>query len=378
MAGVAEISLVLVERLYDAVSQVGAWPPFLDALAGAVGGIVPGVFLTEPATDSTLLSVNSDIEPEWARKYEAYYRRRDVRRERIERLPAGSVFVGSALVPDSELTRSEFYNDFLRPQGYFHIVGAVSLRSESALGVVRALRPRTAQPFGKYEIDLLRRLDPHVSRALRLYQQLARAEACRDETREVLDWFPGGVLLLDAGGRVVAANRMGEAILTTGDGLRGGGREGVRATVTSETIALQRLIASIGSEIAVADPATGALNITRSSRDRPLHVFVAPLRGRLLEGLAPSATMVMFVTDPERLQSTPVERVQRWLGLTRAEASLVLELMRGRHVESAADALGISVNTARTQLKRALMKTGAGRQAELVRLVLATPAGLVR
>jgi DNA-binding CsgD family transcriptional regulator len=47
-------------------------------------------------------------------------------------------------------------------------------------------------------------------------------------------------------------------------------------------------------------------------------------------------------------------------------------------VESAADALNISVNTARTQLKRALAKTGTGRQAELVRLALATPAGLVR
>jgi DNA-binding CsgD family transcriptional regulator len=40
--------------------------------------------------------------------------------------------------------------------------------------------------------------------------------------------------------------------------------------------------------------------------------------------------------------------------------------------------LGVSVNTVRTQLKRALAKTRTGRQAELVRLALGTPAMLGR
>jgi DNA-binding CsgD family transcriptional regulator len=56
----------------------------------------------------------------------------------------------------------------------------------------------------------------------------------------------------------------------------------------------------------------------------------------------------------------------------------VLQLLHGRRVEDAADALGISAHTARTQLKRALAKTSTGRQAELVRLVLGTPAMLAR
>ena len=120
------------------------------------------------------------------------------------------------------------------------------------------------------------------------------------------------------------------------------------------------------------------LNLTRPPPARPLNLLVAPLRGKLLSREAPRAAAVVFVTDPERLPSTPIDRVQRWLGLTRAEAALVLQLLRGRRVEDAADALGISAHTARTQLKRALAKTSTGRQAELVRLVLGTPAVLAR
>src|SRR5262249_23985147 len=118
----------------------------------------------------------------------------------------------------------------------------------------------------------------------------------------------------------------------------------------------------------------GTLTITRPSERRPLNLLVAPLRASLAPEATARAQVVVFVTDPEEIPFAPVERLQHYLGLTQAEAALVLWLVQGRRVEDAADELGISVNTARTQLKRALTKTGTGRQAELVRLALSTPA----
>src|SRR5262249_9355108 len=146
----------------------------------------------------------------------------------------------------------------------------------------------------------------------------------------------------------------------------------------AESAALRRLIAGAAGTQVALDPSGGVLNLTRASHDRPLNLLVAPLRGRLLSRETPRATIVVFVTDPDRVPSTPAERVQRWLGVTRAEAALVMQLLRGRSVEDAADALGISAHTARTQLKRALTKTSTGRQAELIRLALGTPAVLDR
>jgi DNA-binding CsgD family transcriptional regulator/PAS domain-containing protein len=364
-----------VDQLYEAAAG-GGWQRFLGSLAGTLRGVIPALYVHDGATGPPTLATAVDLDPSWAAAYDNYYVDHDLRRRKIWTLPAREVFVGSSLVPDEVLVRSEFYNDFLRPQGYFHLLGAVPLKQDDAFAVVRVIRPRSAAAFGSDERELLRRLVPHLSRGLLLTRQLARAEGRRNEVVEALDWFPTGVLLLDRQGRLVAANRAAEDLLTASDGLRTD-RDGLRAVLPSETLTLRRLIAAATEPTAPgASDGDGTLTITRPSARRPLNVLVAPLRASIVPEAKARAQVVVFVTDPELTPPAPVERLQHYLGLTQAEAALVLWLVQGRRVEDAADELGISVHTARTQLKRALAKTGTGRQAELVRLALSTPAML--
>jgi DNA-binding CsgD family transcriptional regulator len=369
--------LELVERLYEAAADAQGWPGFLDALADAVGGIAPGVYLTDLRTDANLFHAASGLAPEWGNAYETHFKRCDPRRPRIRALAKGSVFCGNALLPDADLVRSEFYNDFLRPQGYFHILGAVVLKRPDVMGVVRVIRPRTARPFSARERALLGALVPHLSRALRLHEQLTVAELRRAEAAELLDRLPVGVLLLDAAGRLVSANHVAEQLLRSGDGLRGGSH-GIRACLPAETAQLQRLIAQAVGHTPPDEWSDGIMNLTRPPPRRPLHLLVAPLRGGSLRRAACTAAAVVFVTDPERPAATSPEHLRRWLGLTPAEGALVTELLGGRRVEEAAVALHISTHTARTQLKRVLAKTGTGRQPDLLRLALGTPGALLR
>jgi DNA-binding CsgD family transcriptional regulator len=365
--------LSLVDELYDTAAGHGDWRGFLGDLAGALRGVIPALFVQRGPTEPAILGVTVGLDPTWAAAYDNYYINRDLRRRKILALPSGGVFVGSALVPDRELVRSEFYNDFLRPQGYFHLLGAVPLKNEDVFAVLRVIRPRTSPAFDPDDVELVRRLVPHLSRALGLARQLAVAEARRSEVVQALDWFPTAVLLLDRQGRVVAANRSAEDLLASGDGLRAD-RDGLRAALPGDTLALRRLVAA-AAEPTVAS-GDGTLTLTRPSGLRPLNLLVAPLRAPIVPDANARAQVVVFITDPERASPVPVERLQHYLGLTRAEAALVVWLAQGRRVEDAADELGITVNTARTQLKRALAKTGTGRQSELVRLALGTPAGL--
>jgi DNA-binding CsgD family transcriptional regulator len=63
------------------------------------------------------------------------------------------------------------------------------------------------------------------------------------------------------------------------------------------------------------------------------------------------------------------------LGLTRAEAAFAVEFANGHSLRTCADRLGVSVTTAKTHLQRIFDKTGACRQADLMRLILtSTPA----
>jgi DNA-binding CsgD family transcriptional regulator/PAS domain-containing protein len=377
MADPAPSLLGLIGRLYDAAADPRGWPGFLDALAETLGGVAPGVYLTDLGTDANLFHAVSGLDPTWGTAYETHFKRCDPRRPHIRTLAAGSVFCGSALLPDAELVRSEFYNDFLRPQGFFHILGAVALKRPDAMGVVRVIRPRSARPFGERERAVLRTLVPHISRALRLHEQLLLADLRRAEAAEILDRLPVGVLLLDAAGCLVSANSVAEELLRSGTGLRAG-RDGMRASLPGETARLRQLIDEALGNAPSDQSSDGIMSLTRPPPLRPLHVLVAPLRGGSLRQATRTAAAVVFVTDPERPAATSPEQLQRWLGLTPAEGALVAELLCGRRVDEAAVALHISTHTARTQLKRVLAKTGTGRQPELLRLVLGTPGALLR
>ena len=69
--------------------------------------------------------------------------------------------------------------------------------------------------------------------------------------------------------------------------------------------------------------------------------------------------------------------LMRLYGLTKTEAKLVQLLVGGSTLDSAAQTLDISVNTARTHLKHVFHKTGINRQAELVHRIETGPAALL-
>lgn len=62
--------------------------------------------------------------------------------------------------------------------------------------------------------------------------------------------------------------------------------------------------------------------------------------------------------------------------LTGAEALLACLIVSGAGLTEAAARLGVSVNTAKTQLKAIFAKTGCHSQSELVRTISAGPAML--
>ena len=68
----------------------------------------------------------------------------------------------------------------------------------------------------------------------------------------------------------------------------------------------------------------------------------------------------------------PTTVLRNRFGLTPSEARLALRLVMGESLQSAALALDVSYETARTALKVVFAKTGTHRQSELVIVILRT------
>jgi DNA-binding CsgD family transcriptional regulator len=83
-----------------------------------------------------------------------------------------------------------------------------------------------------------------------------------------------------------------------------------------------------------------------------------------------AATPAVLSPPTARVSVTPeCDYLRQHFGLAPAQARLTVQLMNGRSVREGADALGITEDSARQYLKRVFRKTGARRQADLVRII---------
>ena len=100
---------------------------------------------------------------------------------------------------------------------------------------------------------------------------------------------------------------------------------------------------------------------------------IAPLpAGR---GQAPVEAALVLIHDSDRYAVPSKQRLREAYGLTAAEAGVAQLLLRGAGMPEISAELRISVETARTHLRRVLGKTGVHRQADLILLLLREAGG---
>jgi DNA-binding CsgD family transcriptional regulator len=87
-------------------------------------------------------------------------------------------------------------------------------------------------------------------------------------------------------------------------------------------------------------------------------------------GAAARDEVLLLIAAPERRAQVAPADLARLFRLTGAEAQLAAALAAGDTLSDYAARRGITTGTARIQLKQLFGKTGTGRQADLVRLVL--------
>jgi DNA-binding CsgD family transcriptional regulator len=192
-----------------------------------------------------------------------------------------------------------------------------------------------------------------------------------------LDRLTTGLLILDREGRAVHVNPAADAILQGRDGLvlRNGVPQVLRA---AEDRRLRGLIAGIQCRTGPA--AGGRMFISRPSGRTAYAVAVTPaghgLSSPLTDRTRQSASVLVFIADPEQRSTRTPESLEARFGFPPAEARLVHALVGGQSLPDYARTVGISYNTAKTQLARALSRTSTNSQLGLLRLVYSTDLGI--
>jgi len=174
----------------------------------------------------------------------------------------------------------------------------------------------------------------------------------------ILDQVDLPSLLLDAGGIILVANAAAMALLVDGTAIAGGVNRQLRLLNPSAAVVLAQFLAGM-PRVERIDVALGL-----SGRGSPLSISLRPVSPLVDVGGLRLAVAVIGAGGHDRLAAA-----RSRFNLSEAETQIVGAIASGQSVSEFAQRRGVSVNTARNQLRSAMLKAGVSRQVQLAPLL---------
>lgn len=360
MDGNAVVGQALGE-IYDSAVDQGAWDRLPAVLARLVGAQSSSLHVESDGAVEAMAGWNQEAA---IPHYLAYFHLRDPWRAKALRRPVLRGIGGEELVRPEELLETEFYNDYARHHGVFHVIGTFGALAPGIHFQAVVHRPREAPGFNPVERARFDGVLPHLQRALQLRRRLQLAEARAETGFAALSVLSFAALICDDRGFVRFANEAAERLARVRTGLSLGNRASpIAASTPTATRELRRLVRDAAS----GGPG-GAMRI-EDDQGGAIFALVAPLARALRDRPGRDRLALVAISGAGEAPGFGPAVLSSLFGLTAAETGLALSLLTSRSLEEIAADRGVSMATVRTQLRGVFAKTGTENQRDLVCLL---------
>jgi DNA-binding CsgD family transcriptional regulator len=352
----------LIDDIYDAGACPELWPSTLSSIAaaaGAQGGVVFGFSKSR----GLIFEYNGALDTQCATIFKLRHRD-NVWVDGMARRPKNQLVVSDAIVKRRQLMQLEFYDEVLRPQRIAH--GALATLTvgrdiEVQFSVQKSIHDGS---FKTTEVQTLRRLIPHVQRALGVSLRLA-PPANSSIMNALTDRFDCAAFTLDGRGELGEANSHASQLAF--EGVLPLSNSGLRFSIPSE----QRHFVEAFKEIQDGAPLRVRLMTEGSNQFELVCAALMPCKvhGINVTGKQPAGALVLVNRLSSVVGSSSVTHFAQSKGLTQAEWRVAKAAASGIAITELASSLGISMNTVKTHLRRIYQKLDVKRQSELVLLL---------
>lgn len=378
----------VVHAIYDAALKPASWPTAIGAVADLCGASSALLFTWAHAPANGGFAFPHNISQQALELWAAKSMHEDpfvTAASRRNLMIEGAVLMGDELVPPHELLATPFYRELWQPAGIAGTFSCIVFDTTDARKlptVFSIYHGPNAPRFTTTQSALLRRILPHMSKALGVMFHLRDQQLQVASSLAALDRLPSGVVLLDGRRTVQFANRAAQAaiergntlVMRSGDMASESGELHLCRRLRAHEAELQRAIhaALAQSNEAVPEHFSHALVIPDETGRPQCVIHVAPLGlSHTFAVSGDSPRVIVFLFDLNLASAIRPECLCERFGMTPAEAAAALQVLQGGSVEAMAARTGVSINTLKTQLKAVYAKTSTNRQADLLKLLLA-------
>jgi DNA-binding CsgD family transcriptional regulator/PAS domain-containing protein len=237
--------------------------------------------------------------------------------------------------------------------------------------VIAVLRAPDRPAWNTADRERIQRFLPAVHESVEVHKLIAQSHYIAGLARDLLDKSPRGILVLSDDGVIRFANARGAKILADNDGLsQKNGKLVIHCREVAERIQRYLLTVSTANNAGLPEMDWNMVAKKRSG-GTPYQLIVGNLQLSQwhLESRHSNKVAVIHLHDPNTAANVDPRRLTDFYGFTKAQARLAAKLFNGHTINEAAEALHISVNTARTHMRGIYAKTGVRTQAELLGLL---------
>lgn len=365
----------LVGEIYDAAANPALRSAALEQVSDFVGGCAATILSRDAAGLSIEIHQHFGTEARFRQLYRDRYVELDPLLDRHLGLATGRTLGVTDVMPYSEFVATNFYSEWLEPQDAIDLAAITLERSDARTTILQVLRHRSRGVVDETMRERMRLLAPHLQRSRVMGRQIGARSHTVEDLAGVLDGLSTAICLLDAEGRVVHANAACRQLFADADLFAMVGDRIVARNTQADKIF--RGLSEIAGDAGTDSAGRRQINLVTSSDGRHylLHAFALKREGHVPRDMAAT---VLFVQRASMVASLVPDAIAAAFRLTPSELRVLMAIVEIGGVPDIAARLGVAETTVKTHLGRLFEKTGAGRQADLVKIAAGFAAPFVR
>lgn len=371
---VSVISQNLAAAIDAATFGEGSWDQVPAILSGAFPGSWGGLAnMNFPESRLNFLSLQN-MEPAFVTSYAEHFAHINPWNTYWSSLKGTTIGASEEVCPAKTFINTEFYNDWLLPQGRTVAAAGMKIVGEGDEAVNLLLHYPLSKSgiYDRAALDIMASIRGNLERSISLARLLRSDVETAVAKAALVERSRCAAFVVDGNRRVRDANLLAERLFVSGRGvtIRHGRCHLADATADTRFAAALALL-SQGKPTTVSRigfrTAAGAWQVSLAA----LPIAQPPAGGRLIL-LPPERLILVQIIElgSKGLNAGDLAPLAPAFGLTPSEIALCRRLLLGESVVDAAEQLGITQETVRTRLKTIFQKTGTSRQAELMLLLV--------
>ena len=359
----------LSEAIYEGVLETPPWTSLLKLLEPYVSTKSASLVIRRPSEDGPGSTITLFDNQDALQNFQT----KSYKDSPFAELPEDQVFCLNDRVTQRELEDLDHYKYFLKVYDVIDIMGfdiCDNNNDNHSRLRLRVVRMGDEEKFSNEDRRRLATIIPLMKKSLAIYSRMEIGGVSQEIYQQLLSSMGIACFILGANYEVMAKNYLAEMVLNKEDGLSIVDRK-LSCIEKDDQLTLTTICQNIRQNIVQGRPQQmpDKFTINRPQAGSTWGVLIRPVDSGDFMGTENNPELLLLLRDSNRRQLPTPSLLIDIFGVTLAEVRLTLKLLEGLSLTAGAEALGISRNTARTQLSSVFSKTNLNSQTQLVKLV---------